>query len=90
MISNMDVQKTWPESHNMDEKKHPHVIEDINHKDGNSHTEKMLQIQANEKMHTKLDSEKTLKRTRGKSYGGKYMYMCACICIYTIDLAKLV
>ena len=61
----MDVQKTWwPEPHNMDEKKH--VIEDINHKDANSHAQKMLQIPANEKRHTQLDSEKTLKRTRGK------------------------
>jgi hypothetical protein len=65
MIWNMDVQKTWwPEPHNMD--KNPHVIEDINHKDANSHAQKMLQIPANEKMHTQLDSEKTLKRTRGK------------------------
>ena len=67
MIWNMDVHKTWwPEPHNMDENKIPHVIEDINHKDANSHTQKMLQIPANEKMRTQLDSEKTLKRTRGK------------------------
>ena len=77
MLSNMDVQKRWPESPNMDENKFPHVIEDIKHKDTNSHTKKMLQIPANEKRHTKLDSEKTLKRTRGKPYGGMYMYMCA-------------
>ena len=85
MLSNMDVQKRWPESPNMDENKFPHVIEDIKHKDTNSHTKKMLQIPANEKRHTKLDSETTLKRTRGKPYGGMYMYMCACICIHTID-----
>ena len=38
-----------------------HVIEDINHKDANSHAQKMLQIPANEKRHTQLDSEKNIK-----------------------------
>ena len=50
------------------------VIEDINHEDTNSHAEKMLQIPADETRHTKLDSEKPLKRTRGKPSAG-YVYV---------------
>ena len=61
-----DVAKTTQH----EQKINPHVIEDINHKNINSHAEKMLEILANEKMHTKLDSEKTLKRTRGKQSAG--------------------
>jgi len=64
-----DVAKTTQH----EQKINPHVIEDINHKNINSHAEKMLEILANEKMHTKLDSEKTLKRTRGKPSAGMYM-----------------
>ena len=49
MLSNMDVQKRWPESPNMDENKFPHVIEDIKHKTQILTPKKMLQIPANEK-----------------------------------------
>ena len=81
MIWNMDVHKTWPEPQNIDKNKIPHAIEDINHEDTNSHAEKMLQIPANEKRHTKLDSEKTVKRARGKHSAGMYMYVSACVCV---------